>query len=396
MLKDDVTRLAGDFHDKVIKTRRWLHMHPELSFAEKETSKYVQTLLKDIDVPFTSGWADTGIVAIIEGNRPDSNVIALRADLDALPIQEKNAVPYASKNDGVMHACGHDVHTSSLLGVAMILKALSKRFDGSVKLIFQPGEERMPGGASILIKEGVLENPRPAGILGQHVYPLLEAGKVGFRPGKMMASADEITLTIKGRGGHGAVPQFTIDPVAITAQVITGLQQVVSRSSDPTMPSVLTFGKINSDGGTFNVIPGSVQLLGTFRTFDESWRAKALQKVKEIAMGIAQSFGAECDVHITPGYPYLVNDAPLTERCAAAARSILGEENVVDLPMRLTAEDFSYYTHHAPGCFYRLGVANASRGINSPVHTPTFDIDENALVTGPAVMSWLAISELSH
>ncbi|MDX1478421.1 MAG: M20 family metallopeptidase [Saprospiraceae bacterium] len=395
MLKDKVKQLAETWHQEVVSIRRHLHMHPELSFEEVHTGRYVQHLLNEAGIPCTGGWAGHGVVGVIEGNHPDRAVIALRADMDALPIQEENDVPYRSQHDGVMHACGHDVHTASLIGAARILHELRQHFDGTIKLVFQPGEERMPGGASIMIEEGVLDDPSPRSIIGQHVYPLLPAGTVGFRAGKMMASSDEIELHIKGRGGHGAVPQFTIDPIAISAQIISGLQQLVSRISDPTIPSVLTFGHIVSDGGTYNVIPAGVRLKGTFRTFSEYWRFQAHDRIREIATGIAASFGATCDVKITVGYPFLVNDDALTARCEEAARAFLGAEHVREIPLRLTSEDFAFYTHRTHGCFYRLGVANEERGIVSPVHTPTFDIDDQALLTGPALMAWLALSELS-
>ena len=395
-IKERIVKLGQEQHTRVVQDRKHLHMHPELSFEEKETSKYICNTLDSIGVPYTTGWAGYGVVATIEGNKPDAGMLALRADMDALPIRETNDVPYKSQNDGVMHACGHDVHTSSLLGVARILHAVRDSFNGTVRLIFQPGEEQLPGGASIMIKEGVLENPRPGAIIGQHVYPLLPAGHVGFRPGRFMASADEINLTVHGRGGHGALPHFTIDPIAITSQIVTALQQVVSRASDPTMPSVLTFGKIESEGGSFNVIPGAVHMMGTFRTFDETWRKQAHEKIRAIATGIAEGFGATCDVDITVGYPFLVNEPELTGLCHTAAQELLGAEHVHDLPIRMTAEDFAYYTHQVPGCFYRLGVANAEKGINSPVHTPTFDADEQSLLTGPTLMSWLAITRLAH
>jgi len=395
MLKDKVKDLAKKIHKSVVVDRRHIHMNPELSFQEKQTSEYIQSALLEIGIPYTEGWAGHGIVGLIEGNRPDSAVLALRADIDALPIQEESSKEYKSRNAGIMHACGHDVHTSSLLGVARILYSLRAQFNGTVKLIFQPGEEELPGGASMMIKEGVLMKPAPKEILGQHVYPLLPAGDVGFRPGQFMASADEVSLTVKGRGGHGAVPQFTIDPIAISAQIVSALQLLVSRYSDPTVPSVLTFGKIQSVGGSFNVIPGAVKMLGTFRTFDEGWRKRAHEKIREISQGIAAGFGAVCEVDILVGYPFLVNDVELTNYCIETAKTFLGEAHVHQLPLRMTAEDFAYYTHHVPGCFYRLGVANDVLKINSPVHTPTFDIDERALITGPALMSWLALSRLS-
>ncbi len=396
MLKKKIKELASEMYTDTVKHRRHLHMYPELSFQEKETSAYIRSVLDALGIAYTSGWAEHGIVAEIPGNKPGSRMIALRADMDALPIHEQNEVEYKSRNDGVMHACGHDVHTASLLGVAAIVQQLRSSYDGTVRLIFQPGEERMPGGASIMINEGVLENPAPHHILGQHVHPLLPAGHFGFRPGAFMASADEIELVIKGKGGHGAIPQFTIDPIVIAAEIISALQKIVSRSADPVMPTVLTFGKISSQGGTYNVIPEAVEVLGTFRTFDEKWRKEAHGKITRIARGIADSFGAECEVKITVGYPYLVNNEQVTLFCKDRAIELAGAEFVHDLPMRLTAEDFAYYSHQVPGCFYRLGVSNQEKGITSSVHTPTFDIDETALKGGPAMMSYLALTSLAE
>jgi amidohydrolase len=369
-------------------------MHPELSFKEEQTSLYVQEFLKGLGVSFTTGWAGYGIVGIIEGQHPDRAVVALRADMDALPIQEENTVPYKSVHPGVMHACGHDVHTASLLGAASILQEIRSQFTGTVKLIFQPAEEKLPGGASIMIEEGVLKSPQPKTILGQHVHPQLPAGTVGFRSGQAMGSSDEITLKIIGKGGHGAMPHLAIDPVAIAAQVITALQQVASRSADPIMPSVLTFGSVHSDGGAFNVIPESVTLAGTFRTFDETWRQQAHTRITSIASDICSGFGAKCEIHIEKGYPSLTNHPEFTARCQANAVEYLGKASVVDIPSRLTSEDFAYYTQHLPGCFYRLGVANPDKGITSPVHSPYFDIDESALTIGAGLMAWLAVSEL--
>jgi amidohydrolase len=396
MLKNKIKTLANNYHAEIIEIRRYLHQHPELSYQEVETGKYIAKMLKSFGIEHEHGWAENGVVGYIKGENPDKKVIALRADFDALPIEEANDVPYKSKNQGVMHACGHDVHTASLLGVARILKELKTEFEGTIKLIFQPAEEKMPGGASILIKEGVLENPRPTSILGQHVHPPLEAGKIGLRPGMYMASADELYVTVTGRGGHGALPQDCVDPIVITAQIITALQTIVSRSANPTVPSVLTFGKINSTGGATNVIPNEVKLMGTFRTMDEKWRAEAKLKMKKIAEGIAESMGGQCDFNIVDGYPFLVNDEPLTLNTKQWAIEFLGAENVVDLPIRMTAEDFSYYSQKMPACFYRLGTGNIEKGITSPVHTNTFDIDESALELSIGLMSWLAIQELGN
>ncbi|MFT7606480.1 MAG: amidohydrolase, partial [Saprospiraceae bacterium] len=275
-----------------------------------------------------------------------------------------------------------------------ILNTLKKEFEGTIKLIFQPAEEQLPGGASIMIKEGVLENPKPYGILGQHVHPPLKVGKVGFRPGMYMASADELYVTVKGRGGHGALPQHCVDPIVITAQIITALQQVVSRNANPTVPSVLTFGKINSTGGATNVIPNEVKLEGTFRTMDEKWRKKAHKLMRKIAKSIAKGMGGTCDFEIMIGYPALINHPELTLKAKQNAIAYLGAKNVVDLPIRMTAEDFSYYSQKIPACFYRLGTGNPEQGITSPVHTNTFNIDEKALELSAGLMAWLAICEL--
>lgn len=395
-MQDHIHTLAHQFHPDVVSYRRHLHMHPELSFQEEETGKYVAAQLAAWGVEHNRGMAGTGVVALIRGKNPGKRTVALRADMDALPIREANTVPYASKNEGVMHACGHDVHTAALLGATRILHQLRDRFSGTVKCIFQPGEERLPGGASLMIREGVLRNPKPAGIFGQHVHPPLEAGMVGFRPGMYMASADELYVTVRGKGGHAATPQHCIDPVAIAAQILVALQQLVSRYADPTLPTVLSFGKINSTGGATNIIPNEVKLEGTFRTLNEVWRTEAHQRMKGMAEQIAKSMGGSCDFEIHKGYPVLVNDEALTTRARSWAVEYLGADKVVDLPLRLTAEDFAWYSQKLPACFYRLGTGNAARGITSPVHTNTFDIDEAALETGMGLMAFLALRELGN
>ncbi|GGH01150.1 N-acyl-L-amino acid amidohydrolase [Parapedobacter pyrenivorans] len=393
-MKDKVSMLATQIHGKTVDQRRYLHQNPELSFEEYNTAAFIKAELDNLGIPYTP-MANTGLVAHIQGERPSNNVIALRADMDALPITEISGRAYGSNNPGVMHACGHDAHTASLLGTAHILQSLKADFGGTIKLLFQPGEERLPGGASLMIKAGALQNPTPQAVIGQHVMPLIPAGKVGFRAGKYMASTDELYVTVKGKGGHGAQPQQNIDPVVITAHIITALQQVVSRIADPKTPSVLSFGKVIANGAT-NVIPDAVYLEGTFRTFDETWRNEAHVRMKKMAIGIAESMGGSCDFEVRNGYPFLVNEEKLTAEVRGYAAEFLGKENVVDLDLWLAAEDFAYYSQVADACFYRLGTGNEAKGITSAVHTPTFDIDESALALSTGLMAYIALRRLGN
>jgi len=361
---------------------------------EEKTSAFIAAKLDEYGIKYTSGIAVHGIVALIEGKNPGKRTIALRADMDALPILEDNNTEYCSTVPGVMHACGHDVHMTCLLGAAHLLQQLRNEFEGTIKLLFQPSEEQFPGGASMMIKEGALKNPTPEKMFGQHVLPTLEAGKIGLKPGKYMASTDEIYLTVKGKGGHGATPELNIDPVLIASHIIVALQQIISRDKNPVLPAVLSFGRFIADGRT-NIIPSDVKMEGTLRTFDEKWRADAHQKITKLATGLAESMGGTCEVFIDKGYPFLVNDDKVTAQTKKAAIEYLGPDNVVDLDMRLTAEDFAYYTQLVPSCFYRLGVANESRGIVHNLHTPRFDVDEASLETGAGFMAYLAFSAMT-
>ena len=379
---------------EVIGNRHHLHQNPELSYHEVETQAYVLAQLNSMGIQ-AERIANTGLIAKIEGKNPTKRVVALRADMDALPIFEANEVPYKSKREGVMHACGHDVHTSSLLGTAKILQEIRGEFEGTIKLLFQPAEEKAPGGASVMIQDGALQNPVPAGILGQHVAPNIPVGKIGFREGMYMASADELYLTVKGKGGHGAMPDICIDPILIASHIIVAMQQIISRNKNPRLPSVLTFGKIEGLGAT-NIIPDEVKIQGTFRAMDEEWRADGLAKMKKLAEGMAEAMGGTCEFEVLKGYPFLQNNPELTRRMKEAAIEYMGKEQVIDLDIWMAAEDFAWYTHHVDACFYRLGTRNEARGIISGVHTPTFDIDEEALEIGPGLMAWLAISELNH
>ncbi|MBA3900631.1 MAG: amidohydrolase [Bacteroidetes bacterium] len=392
-LINKVKELSAAYLQEVIQIRRHLHEHPELSFEEHKTAAFVSRKLSEYRIPHTTGIVKTGIVALIEGKNPSKKTVALRADLDALPIKEANEVSYKSKNEGVMHACGHDVHTASLLGAAKILNELKGQFEGTIKLIFQPGEEKLPGGASLMIKEGVLENPKPDAIFGQHVFPTMEAGKVGFRPGMYMASTDEIYVTVKGKGGHAAMPEHYNNPIYIASEILLALQEQFmhpDKKQVPDIPTVLAFGKFMAEGAT-NVIPDEVKIEGTFRTMDEKWRAEAHQLMMATAKKVAEEMGGSCEFNIMLGYPFLNNHSETTLKAIQSAEVFLGKENVEKLDLRMTAEDFAFYAQHVPACFYRLGTANKAKGITSGVHTATFNIDEKALETGMGLMAWLAL-----
>jgi amidohydrolase len=390
MLAEKIKALAATHADEFIGVRRYLHANPELSYQEFATSKYVQERLTQEGIAFEV-MATTGIVATIKGKSPDSRVIALRADMDALPIQEENQVPYCSTKPGVMHACGHDVHTTILLGAARILNQLKEEWEGTVKLLFQPGEEKNPGGASYMIRDGALENPTPSGIIALHVHPGLDVGKLSFRTGRVMASADEIYITIRSRGGHAAAPHLTADTILIASQLVVSLQQIISRNNNPTSPSVLSICSMQG-GFTTNVIPSEVKLMGTFRAMDEGWRFKAHELIKQQTIGLVTAMGAEADVHIDVGYPTVDNDPGLTTKAWQLAEQYMGKTNVEETEMRMGAEDFGYYTQQIPGCFFRLGVRNEAKGIVHNVHTPKFDVDESAIAIGMGNMAWLAVS----
>jgi amidohydrolase len=386
-LKQTIKDLAKKYSNEFIDIRHHLHANPELSYEEFETSAFIQKKLQAFDIPYQV-MATTGVVGVIEGNNPSSRTIALRADIDALPIIEENDISYKSTKKGIMHACGHDVHTTCLLGAAKILKETAAEWNGTVKLIFQPGEERNPGGASIMIKEGVLQNPAPQAIFGLHVHPQLPIGQLSFRGGQVMASADEIYITIKGKGGHAAAPHLTVDTILIASTLIVSLQQIISRNNNPLSPSVLSICSIQG-GHTTNVIPSEVKLMGTFRALDEKWRFKAHELIKKQATELVRAMGAEIDVLIDVGYPSVYNHEELTAASRKLAEDYMGTEHVETTEVRMGAEDFGYYTQQIPGCFYRLGVMNEEKGITSGVHTPTFNIDENAIEIGIGMMAWL-------
>ena len=385
---DRIKELAKDIFYEIVRIRRHIHKNPELSFKEHKTSAYIKSVLKNWNIPFNEGIADTGIVVLLKGVNPNSKVIALRADFDALPIIEENDVEYCSQNIGIMHACGHDVHTACLLGAVKILDILSNEWEGSIKFIFQPAEEKYPGGAQQMIKEGVLEDPKVQKMFGQHVFPDLEVGKVGFCPGKYMASADEIQITIIGVGGHAALPEIYNSPIIAAAKLIICLEEYFLPFRN--IPAVFAIGFVEADGYC-NVIPDKVELKGTFRTIDENFRSSAHLKMKKLATSIASDYGVDIDFKIQKGYPSLFNNEALTDGAIAYAKEYMGDEQVVDLSLRMTAEDFSYFCNEVPSCFYRLGTANIKKGISHGLHTSKFDIDENALEIGMGLMAYIAI-----
>ena len=386
-MKEKILELSDLFFDEIVSIRRYMHMHPELSFQEFETSNYIKSILKSWDINFLDGYANTGILVNLEGKEPSSRVIALRADFDALPILEENDVEYKSKNEGIMHACGHDAHTASMLGALKILHTTKDHWRGTIKFIFQPAEERLPGGAKQMIEEGVLENPNVQHVIAQHVLPELEVGKVGFRCGTYMASTDELYVTISGKGGHAAIPSSYNNPIIASSELVLDLNQFFNDKAD----AIFAIGYIDGKGST-NIIPKEVNLMGTFRALDESFRLESHNHMNMIVDQVAKKYNIKIDLNIKKGYPALNNDIQLTLNQINKAKEFLGEKNVIDLPIRMTAEDFSYFANAVPSCFYRLGTGNKDKGLIHGLHTSKFNIDEDSLKIGMGLMAFLAIS----
>jgi amidohydrolase len=392
-LKQLIRSLTNEKFDKIISHRRHIHQYPELSFEEHNTSAYIISQLKELGILYRQGFAGTGIVAIIEGRRR-GKIVALRADMDALPITEETGLSFASEHHGVMHACGHDAHIAALLGAAEVLLKIRDKWDGTVILLFQPGEEKFPGGASLMLKEGALDNPRPDLIIGQHVLPEMPAGHVGFKPGMYMASGDEVYLTIKGQGGHAALPHTLNDTILIAANIIVSLQQIVARMVPACIPTVLSFGRIEGLGAT-NIIPKKVEVAGTLRTMNEEWREKIKDRIREMAGGIAKSMGAECIVDIKDGYPVVHNHEQFTNEAANYARDFLDRSSVEEMDIRMTAEDFGYYTHQFPSVFYRFGVGQTSCTTGT-LHTSKLNINEEGLRYATGLLTWLTVKFLNN
>ena len=392
-MKNKIEKLAEAYIDEIIAIRHHIHANPELSFEEKETSSFVISKLDEIGIEYKTGFAEHGILGIIKGEKGGGKTIALRADMDALPLIENNNLVYKSLNKGKMHACGHDIHTSCLLGAAKILNSLKSELSGTILLIFQPGEERIPGGASLMMADGLFEEYTPDLIIGQHVYPELPAGEVGFRKGKYMASSDEIYITLKGKGGHAALPHNTIDTVLMASQTVVSMQQVVSRVIPTQVPSVLSFGNIVCDS-VMNIIPETVKLEGTFRTMDEEWRYKAHNEIKKIAKSVSDGMGGSCDTDIQIGFPSVYNNPQVTESAQNAAIDFLSEGCVHNLDIRMTAEDFGWFAQKYPSCFYRLGVGYTDGRDSGGLHSPNFIANEDAIETGMSLMAFIAVDSL--
>ncbi|HZQ98670.1 MAG TPA: M20 family metallopeptidase [Chloroflexota bacterium] len=386
----EIKQAAQAIAEQVTADRRHIHMHPELGFQEFETSKYIQSRLRDMGVPFRAGIATTGVLAEIKGTAGAGKTVLLRADIDALPIDEQVDAPYKSTVPNVMHACGHDAHTAVLLGTAKLLWERRHEFAGTVKLAFQPCEERPPGGAIKMIEEGVMENPRVDAAFGLHVTPQLETGQLGYRAGPATAASDRFQITIKGKGGHAARPNATVDAVVIASHVVVALQTLVSRETAPIQPAVVTVGAIHA-GDANNVIPGEATILGTVRTYDPDLRQQLAERLKELSQGIAAAMRAKAEVEYTFGYPSLVNDPAMTELVRQVGAELVGAENVTQVDPVLGGEDMSYFLQKAPGCFFRLGTGNKARGITFGNHHPKFDVDEAALPLGVAAMTTVAL-----
>lgn len=387
-LIQDLKQKVEDYHSETLKHYMYLHQHPELSFEEEQTSLYIEKYLKEWEIPYRNRIGGFGILAWIEGVNPSTRTIALRADMDALPITEANNIDFASINEGVMHACGHDTHTSSLLMVAKIIKEFRNSFEGTILLVFQPGEEKHPGGANLMLRDGVFDRFKPDLVIGQHAYIDYKPGQVGFGSGVVMASADEVHIIVKGSGGHGAIPHELNDTVLAAAQIIVSMQQVVSRRANPFKPAVLSFGKFIADGAT-NVIPNEVTIAGSLRCMDEDERAKLKQIIKDVAINTALAYGCVCDIDVYDGYPCTSNDEKVTEMAKEFAIEYLGVENVLGLPKRMTAEDFGFFSQLYPSTFYRFGVKGTQ--YCTGLHTPTFLIDDESLKTSVGTMAYLAL-----
>lgn len=390
-----IKQMAHAQRDRVIEWRRWMHRHPELSQEEYGTMAFVAERLREMGLEPKTGIGKTGVMAMLRGNEPDSYCVALRSDYDALPITECTGLPFASEKPGVMHACGHDMHTCSLLGAIKILTQLRDHISGSLMFIFEPSEEKYPGGARMMMEDGLFDEVMPNEIYSFHCLPEMDCGKVGMRKGKYMASTDELYWTVKGLGGHGATPHLSVDPIVVASHIVIALQQVVSRNAAPMMPTVLTIGKIQEVGGRTNIIPDTVKMEGIIRTFDEKWRLEAHEKIRKISTGVAEAMGAECDLFIDYGYPYVFNDDACTQQVHDNACAYIGEENVEWLDLRMTAEDFAFFAQKIPACYFRIGIHEPGTPFSN-LHRPNLIVDERSLELANGLVAYNAMMALHN
>jgi len=394
-VKETIIRKSADVKDETIKLRRHFHKYPELSYEETETASFICDWLEINGIEYRNGIAGTGIIGTIKGDGPGEKIIAIRAEMDALPINERNHTEYSSINKGKMHACGHDAHMAMLMGTGIILNNIKDHFGGTVLLIFQPGEEKSPGGARLMIESGELNNPKPDMIIAQHILPELETGKTGYKSGIYMASCDEIYISVSGKGGHAALPGLTTDQIYIASTLIVRIKDnIIKQQKANNIPTVLGIGRISGEGAT-NIIPETVEIAGTFRTFDEKWRADGLNLVKRISSETAESFGVRIDVKIVEGYPVLVNDKNLTEQAIKYSNELLGRDKIETFDIRMSSDDFAFYSALAPSLYYRIGIKNKVREMRKH-HTADFDIDEEGLQTGVSNLTWLVYNFLTE
>ncbi|HKQ52064.1 MAG TPA: amidohydrolase [Pyrinomonadaceae bacterium] len=390
---------AESLRPQLIAMRRDFHMHPELSNREERTSRIVAERLRALGLEdVKTGVGKYGVTALLKGSKPGP-IVAVRADMDALPIQEVNDVPYKSQVPNVKHACGHDAHTTVELGVAEVLSKMRAEISGTIKFIFQPAEEGAPageeGGARLMIKEGALENPRPAAIFGLHTYPQLEAGQIGYQSGGVMASSDRFVITVRGKTSHGAQPHAGVDAVVVAAECVTALQTIRSRRIDPVEPLVISVGSIHG-GNRFNIIAGEVKMEGTMRTLSEEVRKRAQTLMRETLEHITAAYGATFELEFEENAAVTYNEPALVDETLPTMRAVVGDKNLVAIKPLMPAEDFSYYQRVVPGFYYFLGVGNRARGITAAWHTPDFDIDEESLVVGVKVMSNVLLDYLDR
>ena len=395
-LKDTIKRLAHEQRDEVIEWRRWMHRHPELSQEEYGTMAFVAERLTEMGLEPRTGIGRTGVMAMLRGAvEPDSYCVALRADYDALPITEATGLDFASENPGVMHACGHDMHTCSLLGAVKILVQLRDQIRGSLMFIFEPSEEKYPGGARMMMEDGLFDEVLPNEIYSFHCLPEMDCGKVGMRKGRYMASTDELYWTVTGRGGHGATPHLNVDPIVGASHIVIALQQVVSRNAPPMMPTVLTIGKIEDVGGRTNITPETVKMQGIIRTFDPQWRLDAHERIRKISCGVAEAMGADCDLFIDYGYPPVINDDACTQQVHDNAVAFLGADNVEWLDLRMTAEDFAFYQQKIPSCYFRVGIHIPGTSFSN-LHRPNLIVDERSLELANGLVAYNALMALNN